>query len=313
MIRDRFRIHLGAPPGHLKRRGMNPSRRAAGPATLRLLLVLLLMLGVLNGCAAVLEYGAGFIDRLFGETEEKTPAELMIEGEEYLELGRYSAAAEAFQQIKDRYPYSRFSLRAELLMADAQFNRGEYNAAFDAYDEYERLHPRNEHIPYVIYKKGECHLNQVATIDRDQTHTQAAREEYERLVKRFPEDRYADLARKKLRKCLIFLSEYELYVGHFYFKQGKYRAALGRYRYIIEHYPDMGQYHEAMEYYTFSQKLLSMEEAERQAELEKFEKKQAEKAAGAGGGEKEGVRGRKKDDRSFATRSLGRPAAGAFF
>jgi len=48
---------------------------------------------------------------------------------------------------------------------------------------------------------------------------------------------------------------------------------------IIEHYPDMGQYHEAMEYFTVSKKLLSLEEAERQAELEKFKAKKAKEAA----------------------------------
>jgi len=28
---------------------------------------------------------------------------------------------------------------------------------------------------------------------------------------------------------------------------GKYRAAMARYRYLIEHYPDLGQYHVALE------------------------------------------------------------------
>ena len=258
---------------------MSPSRQAAGVAAFRILVVLVMVPVLLNGCTSLVDYGVGFIDSLFGQTEERNASELMMEGEEYLDQGRYRAAAEAFQQVKDRYPYSRFSLRAELLMADSLFKREEYTSALEAYDEYERLHPRNEHIPYVIFKKGECHLEQVASIDRDQTHTKAAREEYERLVKRFPRDRHAALARKKLRKCLIFLSEYELYVGHFYFKQGSYRAAMGRYRYIIEHYPDMGQYNEAMEYFTVSQKLLSLEEVERQAELEKFEAKKAKEAA----------------------------------
>jgi outer membrane protein assembly factor BamD (BamD/ComL family) len=28
----------------------------------------------------------------------------------------------------------------------------------------------------------------------------------------------------------------------------EYRAAMGRYRYLLENYPDLGQYHEALEY-----------------------------------------------------------------
>jgi len=44
------------------------------------------------------------------------------------------------------------------------------------------------------------------------------------------------------------LAQHELYVGQFYFKMKKYRAAAGRFRYAIEHYPDVGQYYEALEY-----------------------------------------------------------------
>ncbi|MGD2127307.1 MAG: outer membrane protein assembly factor BamD, partial [Desulfobacteraceae bacterium] len=77
---------------------------------------------------------------------------------------------------------------------------------------------------------------------------------------------YANRARRNIRKCLIFLAEYELYVGHFYFKKGKYRAALGRYTYIIEHYPDMGQYHEAIEYISKCKQKLAEEEARKQKE-----------------------------------------------
>ncbi len=85
-------------------------------------------------------------------------------------------------------------------------------------------------------------------MDREQTHVIKARLDFERLIRRFPEDAYSIKARKHLRQCLIYLSEYELSVAHFYFKMGKYRPALDRYKNLIEYYPDMGHYHEALEY-----------------------------------------------------------------
>jgi outer membrane protein assembly factor BamD len=180
--------------------------------------------------------------------EEKSPGELMNEGMKSFRKGRYEAAGEIFQKVKDRYPYSSFAIEAELKLADSLYKRKVYEETYDAYDEFERLHPKNENIPYVIYQKGMCHFQQLKTIDRDQSHTLKAREEFERLIKRFPKDDYANKARKNIRKCLVYLSEYELYVGHFYFKMKKYKAALGRYTYLINNYPDMGQYHEALEY-----------------------------------------------------------------
>jgi outer membrane protein assembly factor BamD len=213
---------------------------------------------LLGGCAAV--------EWFLGEEEEKYPQELMMEGIEKLENGSYQAAVEAFQQIKDRYPYSKYAVLAELKMADALYLTKELDLAYEAYDEFEKLHPKNKEIPYVIYQKGMCHFSQMKSIDREQVHTLNAKQQFERLVRRFPRDDYANRARRNIRKCLIFLAEYELYVGHFYFKKGKYRAALGRYTYIIEHYPDMGQYHEAIEYISKCKQKLAEEEARKQKE-----------------------------------------------
>jgi len=213
--------------------------------------------------------GCSLRDRFRGEKEEKGPSELMSEGMKNLEIGNYEGATEAFQQLKDRYPYSKYAIMAELKMADGLYKREKFDEAYDAYDEFERLHPKNKDIPHVIYQKGMCNFRQITTIDRDQTFTLKAKEEFERLVRRFPKDEYADRARKNIRKCLIYLAEHELYVGHFYYKMGKYRTAMNRYTYLVQNYPDMGQYHEALEYLSKCKEKLN---EEKPAEEEKEEK-----------------------------------------
>jgi outer membrane protein assembly factor BamD len=193
---------------------------------------------------------------------EKPPAELMSDGLEDLESGRYTAATEAFQNIKDRYPYSKFAVAAEIKLADTLYRRELYDESFDAYDEFERLHPKHPSAPYAIYQKGMCHFSQVSTIDRDQSHTYKAKGEFERLLKRFPRSDYVNKARRKMRECYIYLAEYELYVGHFYFKMKKYRTAMGRYRYLLENYPDLGQYKDALEYMSKCKEILDKEEGD---------------------------------------------------
>jgi outer membrane protein assembly factor BamD len=204
-----------------------------------------ILLGVI---ALLLLGGCSLYEQYFGGKEEKRPSELMSEGMTNFERGNYEEATEAFQQLKDKYPYSKYAIRAELKIADGLYEREEFEEAYAAYDEFEKLHPKNTNIPYVIYQKGMCNFRQVTAIDRDQSFTLKAKEEFERLVKRFPRSEYANRARKNIRECLIYLAEYELYVGHFYYKMGKYRTALNRYTYLIQNYPDMGQYHEALEY-----------------------------------------------------------------
>jgi outer membrane protein assembly factor BamD len=200
-----------------------------------------LVVFVLQGCS--------LFDWMFSkEKEEKSPAELMSEGMENYESGYNESALEAFRELKDKYPYSPYAITAEIRIADALFRKTLYDEAFEAYSEFERLHPKNPEIPYVIYQKGMCHFDQVTTIDRDQSHTLVAKEEFERLLKKYPSAEYARMARIKIRECYIFLSRYELYVARFYFKKKNYRAAMGRYQYILENYPDLGQYEEAVEY-----------------------------------------------------------------
>ncbi|MBU0735397.1 MAG: outer membrane protein assembly factor BamD [Proteobacteria bacterium] len=191
-----------------------------------------------NGCA--------LWNSLFGE-EELTPAELMSQGVEDFNDGKFEAATESFQKIKDRYPYSEFAVKAELKMADALYERDLFDEAYDEYTEFEKLHPRNPEIPYVVFQKGMCNFSRVSTIDRDQSYTWKAKEDFERLIKRYRRSAYTERARRKVRECYIKLAEHELYVGNFYFKMEKYQPAMSRYIYLIENYPDVGQYYEALE------------------------------------------------------------------
>jgi len=179
---------------------------------------------------------------------DRTPADLLAEGEEKLEKAEFKSATTLLQAIKDRYPYSKESIIAELKLADSLFQRGEYDEALENYSSFERLHPKDKYVPYVIYQKGLCHFRQIKSMDREQTQVAMARDEFENLVRRFPDNEYSLKAREYIRKCLVYQAEYELYVGIFYYRMKKYQPALDRFTYLIENFPDVGQYREALEY-----------------------------------------------------------------
>lgn len=194
---------------------------------------------VVNGCALV--------DRLRGSLDDKGPSELMYQGMSDMERGRYTAASKAFQALKDRYPYSELAPEAKLRMADALYRLELYEEAYDAYDEFERLHPINPAVPYALYQKGMSYFSQIRNVDRDQAPTRRARDEFERLLQRYPDSDYSFRARRKLRECYAYLAGQELFIADFYLKKKQYRAAKERYRYLLENYPDFGQYHRAIE------------------------------------------------------------------
>jgi outer membrane protein assembly factor BamD len=185
----------------------------------------------------------------FFEPKDNLPAqELAAEGMDEFESGDYTKAIEHFEKLKDWYPFSKFAILAELKIADAYYRKQEYEDAVFAYEEFENLHPRNEAIPYVIFQMGQCHFEQIDTIDRDQTVARNALEAFYRLINKFPGDDYAIKASARIKECLQSLAGHEFYVGMFYYKKKNYKAALQRFRSVLSNYPDVGIHHDALQY-----------------------------------------------------------------
>jgi outer membrane protein assembly factor BamD len=184
----------------------------------------------------------------FESKDEKSAQELVQDGVDYFEDGKYKKAIESFEQLRDWYPFSRYAILAELKIADAYFNLESYADAIFAYEEFEQLHPRNEAVPYVIYRIGRSYFNQIDTIDRDQSNADKALQTYRRLVQQYPDDAYAGMARSDMLACYQTLSGHEFYVGMFYYKNKRYEAAKARFLAVVETYPDVGYHHKALTY-----------------------------------------------------------------
>jgi outer membrane protein assembly factor BamD len=92
-------------------------------------------------CCLFLLGGCSLWNEFFGPEDELTPGEIMSEAMADYNEGRFEKSIETFQKIKDRYPYSPFAITAELKMADAYYERGQYDEARDEYSEFEKMHP----------------------------------------------------------------------------------------------------------------------------------------------------------------------------
>jgi len=179
---------------------------------------------------------------------EKPAHELAANGTEAFEEQNYKDAITYYGKLRDWYPFSKYAKLAELKIADAHYHLGEYEEAILAYEDFEELHPKNEAIPYVIYQIGLCHYEQLDTIDRDQTSAKKAIDTFNRLLKNYPDDPYANKAQELYRLCLKSLAEHELYVGLFYYKTKHYKAALMRFQAVVQNYPDVGAHQTALKY-----------------------------------------------------------------
>jgi len=185
----------------------------------------------------------------FSKKKPDRPPEVLVEsGYRKLKAGKYEKAVEDFEQVRDRYPYSQEAMLAELKAADAKYFSKKYDEALQDYKNFEKLHPSHPQIPYVIYQQGLCYYRQRGTIDRDPTFTFKALQEFKRLQQRFPQWERMDKVKDYIAKCQLALADHEFYVGEFYFKTGRYQAALDRFAAIQEEYPDYPKMAKVKEY-----------------------------------------------------------------
>ncbi|MBI4768643.1 MAG: outer membrane protein assembly factor BamD [Deltaproteobacteria bacterium] len=182
--------------------------------------------------------GCGLFKSKEAKELEKTAESLIMEGMDAYQRKKYEKAGEAFQNLKDRFPYNPYAIVAELKLADSYFLNKEYLLAATAYKEFEKLHPANEIIPYVIFQLGMCYFKLMPAIDRDQSDAFRAAQEFERLVKNYPQSEYVSQAEANLIRAKKNLAAHEFYIGEFYLTQNKYEAALSRFEGILREFPE---------------------------------------------------------------------------
>ena len=203
------------------------------------------------------------ITHLFEKSDRTkgTAEQLYQKGYDAYQDGWYKRAIEYFQKVRDQYPLSKLALLAELGIADSHFSDEDYGEAELAYNDFINLHPTNENVPYAVYQIGMCHYKQMYSIDRDQTEAQKARKEFERLIARFPNSKFAMMAEKSLRDCKKNLAEQEFYIGYFYFKKKQYKSALKRFETIAKDYANLGLDYKVSYFIGETKKRLSQQEA----------------------------------------------------
>jgi outer membrane protein assembly factor BamD len=206
-----------------------------------LIAALLLALALAAGCDWF-GSGSGVQDEAFD-----TPAQVLAnEAETMYREGEYEQSAELFQALKDRFPYSRYALLADLRVGDAYAKAERYEEAVLAYEDFIRLHPKNDAVPYAIYQMGMVYFDQMLTPDRDPANAAKAMETFQRLMKQYPSSQWAVKAQPRLQEATRRAASHDMVVGQYYYNTAKYRAAMSRFKRVLTHYPDVGLYDEAM-------------------------------------------------------------------
>jgi len=150
----------------------------------------------------------------------------------------FTTAVDSYRNLLDQYPLNPYAEEAQLKIAYAYYLDKKYAEAVAAFSDLERAYPTSAHLPFVEYYRGMCYLEQMRSIDRDQSVTEKAQEFFRAVTDRYPESPFAPLAEEKIKVCREALAAHELYVADFNVKNSNLPATKARLRALVENYPE---------------------------------------------------------------------------
>ncbi len=195
--------------------------------------------------------GCGSMGSMFGSDDDKkvdtrSADVLYREGNEFLDKGSSSRAAETFERIDQLYPYSEEAKKAMLLAAVAYQKAGKAPEAVAAARRYLALHPGTKDAAQAQEIIATSFYDRISSPTRDQGETKKAIAELETLVRRYPDSAYAPESKKRIKLARDTLAASEMNVGRFAQKKANYLAAINRFKTVVTEYQQTAHVEEAL-------------------------------------------------------------------
>ncbi|PYM37118.1 MAG: hypothetical protein DME17_08355 [Candidatus Rokuibacteriota bacterium] len=154
------------------------------------------------------------------------PAEELYRlGEQDLARSRYEDARSRFKDIVARHPDSSYAPRARFLIGETYFREGEFDKAVKEFEAFLAFYPQHQIADLVQYRLAVSYYDQMKPVEQDQALTGKALAQFKKLVKDYPQSRYASDALAKIDICRGRLAQKELFIAHYYYDQQDNTAA----------------------------------------------------------------------------------------
>jgi outer membrane protein assembly factor BamD len=209
-------------------------RQAAGAAILA---------AFLGGCGSM---GSIFSNDDPGKLDSRPPDVMYKEADENLDKGSNTKAAEMFERIDQLYPYSEEAKKATLMAAYAYQKAGKAAEAVAAARRFLALHPGAKEAALAQEIIANSYFERISSPTRDQGETKKAIAELETLIRQYPNSKYADEAKRRVKLARDTLGASEMNVGRYWQKKGNYLAAINRFRAVVTDFQQTSHVEEAL-------------------------------------------------------------------
>lgn len=173
---------------------------------------------------------------------ENTPGQALFEkASKELQEENYIQAIEMFNEVKTKYPYSKYAKAAELSIADAYYGQESFPEAAASYQGFVELYPKDDRASYALFRQALSTVNQVPSqLARDLTKAREAISILDEVSNRFPQSKFVTEAKSIKLEMRKKLAAKEDYIGNFYFVRDLYLSAANRYAALATVYPGLG-------------------------------------------------------------------------
>lgn len=146
----------------------------------------------------------------------------------------YEAAAQEFTKAENQYPSSPWAADALVMAAYSYYMDGDFAGAILSADRFMRFHPGHPDVPYVLYLRGMCYYRQVSDVRREPGMSAYALQQFQQLVDRFPNSKYAKNAENKIIILKNYIAGKVMYSARNDMARKNWPSAISRLQSVIQ-------------------------------------------------------------------------------
>ena len=158
------------------------------------------------------------------------------EGIEALNDGDVLFAAKKFNEAEILFPQAVSAPQSALMAAYSYYSQDYYGDAIAELKRFLKVYPAHKDLGYAYYLLAICHYEQIVDEKKDLQAIINAKENFNIILKNYPNTEYAIDAEFKIDLINDILAAKEMYLGRYYFERKKWIPAISRFREIIDEY-----------------------------------------------------------------------------
>lgn len=170
-----------------------------------------------------------------------TAESMYINAYKILQDKDYTLSAEEFEKIDNEFPYTKWAIKGQTMAVYANYRLQEYEKVIQLTDDFIKLHPSSEYVPYMLYMKGLSYYNKIPSIERAQDYTKEASFAFRELMAKYRESAYAVDAKERISFVDEHLVGAKLSTARYQIHSQNYVGAIKHLNEVVNRYPNSNQ------------------------------------------------------------------------